>query len=262
MRILSQAPSGADSRGIRHHLVSFIPPGKNFSVAEFRKAAAKKIRQIFERGHTPIVVGGSGLYAKALMDGLFPSPGADLKFRARMARYASRHGSPALHDRLKSLDPEAAGKIHPNDSRRIIRALEVHHLTGETFTDLKRKTKGLKDEFDIFIFGLTGSRDSLYDTINRRVDGMAARGLIDEVRRLMKKRLSMTAREVLGFKEISGYLRGEYGYDEAIELLKKNTRNFAKRQLSWFRQDNRIMWFDLSKTTEGEIIRRIWKRLC
>jgi tRNA dimethylallyltransferase len=120
----------------------------------------------------------------------------------------------------------------------------------------------LKDEFDIFIFGLTGSRDSLYDTINRRVDGMAARGLIDEVRRLMKKRLSMTAREVLGFKEISGYLRGEYGYDEAIELLKKTTRNFAKRQLSWFRQDNRIMWFDLSKTTEGEIIRRIWKRLC
>lgn len=257
MRILSQAPSTIETKKIRHHLICYLDPNKEYSAAIFKEKAAKLIDSIFKRKHIPIMVGGSGLYVKAIIDGLFPSPEADLRFRKKMERYISRYGSKAAHKKLSKIDPDSAKKIHPNDSRRIIRALEIHHSTGKTMSELKSNTKGLKDRYDIKIFGLTRPRDQIYSNIDLRVERMFEDGVLNEVKRLRREKLSKTARAVLGFKEISGYLNGEYDLQTAKKLLKRNTRRFAKRQLTWFRPDRRIRWFDTGRLTDEIIIKKI-----
>lgn len=262
MQVLSQAPSRKEKEGISHRLTSIIDPQKEYSVASFRIAATKAIVSAIKRKKKPIVVGGSGLYVKALIDGLFPSPEADEVFRAKMNRFVAKHGSPALHKKLASIDPDSAGHIHPNDARRIIRALEIFNSTGKTMTEHKEETKGLKDEYDIRIYGLKAPRETIYKNINSRVDRMLDEGAVTEVMRLKKKNLSKTARAVLGYKEIAGYLEGEYDFEFARELMKKNTRNFAKRQLTWFGADKRIRWFDVTKQSAGAIIKDIWKKRC
>jgi len=217
------------------------------------------IEDIFRRRKVPIVSGGSGLYVKALVDGLFPSPKADPAFRAKMYKYASRYGNKRLHEKLKKVDEEAALSIHPNDVKRVIRALEIWHTSGKTMTRLKKETKGLKDKCRVSLFGLTARRQKIYDNINKRTDRMLCHGAIGEVRRLSGRTLSKTAKAALGFKEIAGYLAGEYDYDTAVELMKRNTRRFAKRQLTWFRADKRIAWFDTASLDEKKIIRGIMK---
>jgi tRNA dimethylallyltransferase len=213
MQVLSQAPGPAETKKIRHHLVKFLSPQKEFNVAAFRKKAVRLISNITKRKKTPIVVGGSGLYVKGLVDGLFPSPKADIRFRAKMYDYAARHGSARLYKKLAKVDPAAARLIHPNDARRIVRALEIWHSTGKTMTELKRKTKGLSEKYAIKIFALTAPRERIYFNIDNRVDRMLAGGAVDEVKKLLKKRLSKTAGAVLGLKEISSYLKGEYGLE-------------------------------------------------
>lgn len=255
MEIVSQAPTASERRRARHHLTGYIDPRKESNVASFRRSATRAIRSIIKRKKIPIVVGGSGLYVKALVDGLFPSPAADVEFRKKM------QGRPGLYKMLSKIDPVSASRIHPNDERRIIRALEIHHATGKTMTELASETRGLKDEYDISIFGLNMARGKLYGAIERRVERMFKAGAVDEVRRLSKKRLSKTAAAVLGLKEIKGFLNGEYGIEEARELLKKNTRHFAKRQLAWFRADKRIKWFDVSRVDNKEIVKKIYKSL-
>ena len=258
--MLSQAPSGIERKSVRHHLVGLIGPDKEYSAAIFITRAVPIIKSVIKRGKTPIVVGGSGLYAKALIDGLFPSPAADLGFRARLERSAARRGPAKLHERLVRIDPESASRIHPNDARRIIRALELFHSTGRTMTELKSATKGLSAVYDVDLFGLTASRASIYSRIDSRVDRMFADGVVAEVRKLARRKLSKTSRSALGIKEITGYLRGEYGPDEAGDLLKTNTRHFARRQLAWFRRDKRIKWFDVTRSTEAGIIKNIMKK--
>lgn len=260
MRILSQAPTISERKNVRHHLTGVLDPKKEYSAALFMKRAAVVIKSIIGKKKNPIIVGGSGLYVKALIDGLFPSPEADSKFRRKMEAFVARYGSNPLHKRLAKLDPDRAKHIHPNDARRIIRALEISHSTGRTMTEIKNQTKGLKDEYDIKIFGLTRPREDIYSNINLRIEGMFKAGLLKEVQRLTKKVLSKTARGVLGFKEISGYLNGEYEIKEAKEIFKRNTRRFAKRQLTWFRADDRIEWFDLGRLSAEAIVRGIIKR--
>ena len=257
MRILSQAPAGRERKGVKHYLVLALEPGKEYSAASFRKEAAEIIDSIIKRKKVPIVTGGSGLYVKALIDGLFPSPKADLKFRKKMAAFASRRGSGRLHERLAGIDPAAAGKIHPNDARRIIRGLEIYHSTGRTMTELKAGTKGLTSRYDIKVFGLTRPREEIYSAIEARVERMFEGRVIYEVKKLKRKRLSKTAKAALGFKEIAGYLDGKYGLDTAKYLIKRNTRHFAKRQLAWFRADKRIRWLDMSRMSEGAAVRKI-----
>jgi tRNA dimethylallyltransferase len=257
MPILSQAAGPSDRKKVKHHLVGVLSPQKEYNVAMFRKKAERLINSMIRRGKTPVVAGGSGLYVKALIDGLFPSPEADAAFRGRMKKIASRYGSKYLYKRLGRIDPQAAANIHPNDARRIIRALEIYHSTGKTMTDLKRKTRGLKDKYRIEMIGLTRPRDDIYSAINSRVERMFGQGAVEEVRALKKKRLSKTAGAALGFKEISGYLDGEYDLERAKELLKMNTRRFAKRQFTWFGADRRIRWFDVCKIKQDDIIRKI-----
>jgi tRNA dimethylallyltransferase len=255
--IISQAPARKERRNTTHRFVGMLDPKKEYSVAIFRRSAIRAIASAFKHKKAPIVVGGSGLYVKALIDGLFPSPEADEKFRKKMYGLALKRGSPELHGRLARIDPDAAGLIHPNDARRIIRALEIYHQTGKTMTELKSMTKGLKDKYDIMIFGLTAPRGVIYKNTDKRVDKMLDSGAITEVKRLKKKKLSKTAQAVLGYKEIAGYLDGAYDLDAAKEMLKKNTRNFAKRQLTWFRADKRIRWFDVTKQNDLEIIEKV-----
>lgn len=245
MDIVSQKPTRFQQKRVTHHLISFLNPQDEYSAAEFSRKARRIINDIIRRGKAPIVVGGSGLYIKALVDGIFPSKGKNEKVRERLRRLSDEKNSPFLHDRLKKIDPVSAGKIHPNDVKRIIRALEIYEVEKNTKTSMKQRTKGIKDEYDIRIFGLITDRDKLYERINRRVDLMFRRGVVREVKKLLESNLSLTSKQALGIKEIKGYLDGMYDIEKAKDMLKKNTRRFAKRQLTWFRPDKRIVWLDV-----------------
>ncbi len=245
MDIISQKPIPKQKREVPHHLIDILDPREEYSAAEFVKRASIIINDIIERRKIPIVVGGSGLYVKALIDGLFPAPKKDLSFRNTLELEADENGGKVLHERLKKVDAEAASKIHPNDLRRIIRSLEVFHLTGIAISEQKKRTKGIKERFDIIIYGLTRPRSEIYKRIEDRVEKMFDEGLIEEVKSLKRKNPSITAKASLGYKEVAGYLEKKHSLNDAKELLKKNTRHLAKKQLTWFRADRRIIWVNL-----------------
>lgn len=240
MDILTSKPDPSDRKKVRHHLVDIISPAKEFSVAEYRRLALDAVEDILKRGKTPLFVGGSGLYVKAVVDGLFPSAKKDEGFRMRQAGLAKKYGKAYLYNRLKRIDPEAAKKIHPNNLRRVIRSLEIYHTEKKKPSELKQDTHPIKHK--VKIFGLRPDRDILYKNIDKRVDRMFRNGIVDEVKKLSRMRLSQTSRKALGYNEVLGYLRGKYSLEYAKDLLKKNTRRFAKRQMTWFRADNRIQW--------------------
>jgi len=261
MNITSQAATGRKRLGVRHHLVGELDPSKEYNVNIFREKAEEIIASILKREKIPIIVGGSGLYVKALIDGLFPSPKADMIFRLRMSKYAKKYGSPKLHKKLAKIDPDSAASIHPNDTRRIIRALELYDSTGKTMTELKLETKGIGDRFRIRMFGLNMPREKIYEAINNRVEQMLKEGLTREVKRLSGKKLSKTARMALGYKEVLGFIEGKYGLDEARDMLKMNTRRFAKRQMAWFRAwGKRVTWFDPEKISAARIVKMIKRK--
>jgi tRNA dimethylallyltransferase len=261
MDILSQSPKSSEIKKVRYHLIRFLNPAKEYSVGSFRKRAVSLIEDIIARKNIPIIVGGTGLYVKGLIDGLFPTPKADLKFRKKMYDYASRYGNKRLYGKLEKIDPPTAKAIHPNNIRRVVRALEICHTTGKTMTELKSGTKGIADKYRIRIFGLTSSREKIYSDINDRVDNMFKAGLVGEVKKLSKKRLSKTAKAALGIKEVLKFLNGEIDPGMAKDLMKQNTRRYAKRQLTWFRADGRIRWFDLEKTKSGRVINTIAREI-
>lgn len=240
MDILTSKPSALDRKKTKHHLVDIISPAKEFSVAKYRLMALDVIEDILKRGKTPLFVGGSGLYVKAVVDGLFSSNKKDAGFRKRQEQLAEKYGKIYLYNKLKKIDPVIAKKIHPNNLRRVIRALEIYHTERKRPSELKQKTEPLRHKVNIF--GLKIDREELYENIDHRVDHMFERGLAREVKNLSKRKLSLTAKAALGYKEVLGYLKGKYSIDEAKELLKRNTRRFAKRQLTWFRADKRIQW--------------------
>lgn len=256
MDILSQSPGKAETGKVRYHLIRFLSPSKEYSAGIFRRMSTKLIEEIIKRKKVPIVVGGTGLYVKCLIDGLFPSPKADQKFRQNMYDYAARYGNESLHKKLEKIDPVAAGEIHPNNVRRVVRVLEICHLTGKTVTALKAMTKGIYDKYDVKIFGIISPREKVYSNIDKRVDKMFDEKVVDEVRKLSRKKLSKTALMALGLKEITGYLNKEYSIDEARELMKRNTRRFAKRQLTWFRADRRIKWINYREKINWDALLR------
>lgn len=247
---------------IPHHLIDIIEPSEEFSVARFRGLAEKAIGDILSRGKTPLLVGGSGLYVKVLIDGIFEAPATDRELRERLQQEAEEFGTGILYRRLQEVDKESAGKIHENDLRRIIRALEVYEKAKAPISELRKNTSGLGGKYDVRIFGLNMERAALYRKIDERVDLMFDEGIVNEARVLLEKGLSLTASQALGYKEVFGYLRGEYSLEEAKKLVKRNTRRFAKRQLTWFRRDNRIEWIMLDENFDSEeTARAIWKKL-
>lgn len=245
---------------ITHHLIDIRNPDEPFSVTEYQQLAVQCIDDIASRGHLPFLVGGTGLYVQSVTYGYqFTDVGADEAFRQELHRTARENGPEALWQRLSVVDPESAERLHPNDVRRIIRALEIFRISGRTMTEHLHEQK-LESPYHLYMIGLTRDRDQLYKRINQRVDIMLQQGLVDEVKGLLDKGYSdqLVSMQGLGYKEIASYLRGDLNYDEAVELLKRDTRRFAKRQLSWFRRMKAIDWYDLTDShNEDKVFREI-----
>jgi tRNA dimethylallyltransferase len=262
MNILTSKPSAAVRKKVKHHLVDFLPLKKDYNVSEYRKTALEEVKKILKAGQIPLFVGGTGLYMSILVDGIFEIKADDPGLREKLFRQAQLHGNALLHKKLSEVDPSAALKIHPNDTRRIVRALEVFKVTGRRISDLQKMRIGLRDEYDVRMFCLDVDREELYSRINSRVDAMFKKGIVNEVKRASKRSLSRTAAAAIGLHEIGQYLQGKLDLDEAKELMKQNTRNYARRQLTWFRKDKRIEWIPVRKgDTAASVSAKIEKRL-
>ncbi len=252
--IATSKPTIDEQKKVVHHLLDVVGVDEKFDVAMFNKAAQCAIKSIESHGKHPLVVGGSGMYMQVLLDGIFEIDNSDLALRKELEARAERQGAASLYEQLKSVDPQGASKIHPNDLRRIVRALEVFELTQTPISELQKKRSGLWENYSVVIFGLDRSRQELYERINTRVEKMFQQGLVDEVKAIMGRNLSLTVRRIIGVREVLAYLNGQCDLEFAKELIKKNTRNFAKRQLTWFRKDKRIQWITVSKSQSAENI--------
>ena len=248
MDIGTDKPSPERRRGVRHHLIDVVDPREPFSAARYRELARRALESIHRRGALPIVCGGTGLYIRAFVDDRLPYMGHDPRLRARLEQQALAEGTAALHRRLQEVDPETAARIHPNDARRIVRALELFELTGTPASRLRAEARAKARPLPAVWVGLTRPRPELYRRINERVDRQVQQGLVEETRRLLAAGLSPrhTAMQALGYKEMALYLSGRLSFAHAVDLLKRATRHYARRQWIWFKADPRIRWFDLS----------------
>ncbi|CAH1192667.1 tRNA dimethylallyltransferase [Paenibacillus auburnensis] len=236
----------AEMKGIPHHLIDIHDPEDAYSAAEFQEQGKRLIEEISARGKLPFIVGGTGLYIESLCYGFrFSEAVADEAFRSEQDAFAEEHGAEALHARLAAVDPDSAARLHPNDRRRIIRALEIHHQTKVTLSAAQADQKK-ESPYELCLIGLTMDRKILYKRIEDRIDQMLEQGLIQEVQGLLDKgyNRSLVSLQGLGYKEIAAYLAGELTQEEAVTLLKRDTRRFAKRQLSWFRHMKEIQWIE------------------
>jgi len=262
MPIISNQPSAALTKKIPHYLLSFVPAQKEYNVSQYRRDALKKIRLVLKKKEIPIFVGGTGLYMSILVDGIFEIKAEDPALREKFYQQAGKRGSNFLHEKLKQVDPIAAAKIHPNDTKRIVRALEVFKLTGKPISVLQQQRKGLADEYDVKIFCLNLGRPKLYQRISHRTEKMFKQGLLEEARKLLKLKLSQTSSAAIGLKELKGYFDGLYDLAEAKARIIRNTRLYSKRQLTWFRKDKRIQWFNIKENdTPKKIAEKLWKKL-
>lgn len=235
---------------IPHYLIDIVYPDEEFTVANYKKYAEEHINDINERGKIPIVVGGSGLYINSLVYELsFSRVKPNEEFRKRYEEIADTYGNQYIYDELSRVDPVAAKRINPNDRKRIIRALEIFYGTGKPMSKFNKDFRKETDKYNLAMIGLTMDRAALYKRINNRVDIMVEEGLIEEVEKLLSKGYNkeLTSMQAIGYKEIIEYIEGNCNLEEAIETLKRNTRRFAKRQLTWFRREKRLYWIDVSK---------------
>jgi len=240
-------------RKIPHHLIDIMDPDANFSAADFQHLARKAIHEINGKGKIPLLVGGTGLYVNSVIDPYnFMEMEHDKNFRITLLDEAERSGPASLYHQLCRIDPEAAQRIHPNDVRRMIRAIEVFYQTGKTITELRSHRPDQSSPYSFVMIGLYLERDLLYPKINDRVDQMIKMGLIEEVSELLKKGYHprLNSMQGLGYRQMAAYLTGILTKEEAIRLLKRDTRRFAKRQFTWFKRDERIKWYHITDFSE------------
>jgi tRNA dimethylallyltransferase len=252
MSIGVAAPSAQDLARVRHHFVGIIEPDERFSAADFARRALDVVRELHAQRKIPLVVGGSGLYVKALVDGIFPGPPADKRLRQQLKEVAADKGYRHLYERLQALDPESAKKIHPKDLRRVVRALEVYELTGFPISKLQRKYRDTGPDLKVTFVGIDRHRRDLYNRIDERVERMFELGLIAEVTDLLERGYGNEIDRIrpLGYPEVKAYLFGEIDLDRAKYVVKRNSRRYAKRQYTWFKHDPRIRWFRFSPDEE------------
>jgi len=244
MDIGTAKPTIEEQSRVRHHLIDIVDPDENFDAAKFSKRAHEKIAELYTRGIAPLVVGGTGLYIKALAHGLFDADAANLDIRKRLKKEAVISGTGVLHKRLTACDPDAAGRIHPNDTYRIIRALEMVEATGKTISK-HQEDHGFTDKRYVVIkIGLKMERKVLYDRINKRVDAMIEKGLVDEVKCLLDRGYSenLKSMQSIGYRHIVDFIKGRLSWDETLRTIKRDTRRYAKRQMTWFNADPEIVW--------------------
>lgn len=248
MDIGTAKPTIEEMDGVPHHLIDVVYPDQDFSVAVFREMAGQLIDDILKRGKLPMVVGGTGLYVNSLTYSLdFTETISDQKYRDYLNKIADELGNSYIHNMLKDIDIDSYNRLHENDRKRIIRALEIYKHTGKTISEYQRQSREKDIEYDLCMVGLIMDRQKLYDRINLRVDIMMEKGLLDEVKRLLSMGYTkdLTSLQGLGYKEIISYLEGEYSLEGAIYNIKQGTRHFAKRQLTWFRREERMHWVNL-----------------
>jgi tRNA dimethylallyltransferase len=239
-------PSADDRQRVPHHLIDVRNPDESLDVAEFAQLARGAIEEIAARGRNPLVVGGSGLYLRVIRGGIFRGPAASPEIRDRLAKAAEEQGVPYLHQRLREFDPESANRIGVNDLYRIVRALEVFELTGETISTHQHRHRFADIGYDTLTIGIEVERKKLYQAIDARFDAMVEAGLVEEVSALIQAGYSpeKPPLSTIGYKQIAAYLRGEMTLAEAIALAKQESRRLAKRQLTWFRREPEIVWLD------------------
>ncbi|OGX41412.1 MAG: tRNA (adenosine(37)-N6)-dimethylallyltransferase MiaA [Omnitrophica WOR_2 bacterium RIFCSPHIGHO2_02_FULL_68_15] len=242
MDIGTGKPSPDERRRAPHHGIDLVEPQIEFTVAMYRRYAVSTLQAIQGRSRVPIFIGGTGLYIRAVLDGLCPAPEAQPAYRQTLMAEASTLGPEPLHVRLQQVDPAAADRIHPHDARRIIRALEVYHVSGRPLSAWQRQTSGLAQTWDVRQVGLLPPRELLDARINVRVLAMVEAGLVEEARGLHAAGVSRTAAQALGYKELFAAFEGRWSMDEAVARIQHDTRRYARRQLTWFRRDPRITW--------------------
>ena len=236
-----------EMEGVPHYLVDVLQPDEEFHVVRFQQMAKEAMEQIYANGHIPIVVGGTGFYIQALLYDIdFTENDGDTTFRTEMEQYAAEHGAEALHEKLREVDPASADAIHANNVKRVIRALEFYHQTGKKISEHNEEERQKESPYDFVYFVLNDERANLYKRIDLRVDLMVKEGLLDEVKALKAKGYSkeMVSMQGLGYKEILDYLDDEISFDEAIYRIKRDTRHFAKRQITWFKRERDVTWIN------------------
>ncbi len=260
MNIGTAKPTADELQAVPHHLVDILPPDASFNVVDFVEQAKALIADINSRGKLPIIAGGTGLYIKALLeDYAFNSVDEDTELRRSLEAEADTNGTEALHKRLAELDPEAAERIHPNNVRRVVRALESA-LRGDTIS----QQGAAESPYDALVFGLNMERSALYERINRRVDLMLEAGLEQEVRRLLEQGVSSECQSMqsIGYRQMVWYLNGSMSYEDAVDKLKQATRNFAKRQVTWYKKMSYINWLELEPEPDyTDVVERICEKL-
>lgn len=243
--------------GIPHYLIDCVDPHKEFSVAEFKELATEKIKDIQSRGKLPILVGGTGLYINSIICNMnFAESDKDEAYREELEKIAEEHGNEYLHEMLKNIDLESYNSIHFNNRKRVIRALETYKLTGKPFSSFKAKNSIYETSYNIYYYVLNMDREKLYDRINKRVDIMFEKGLLEEVKALKAMGLTddMQSMKGIGYKEVLYYLDGKISLEQCIEMIKQGSRNYAKRQLTWFRKDPRAIFIDKDNFASEEEI--------
>lgn len=261
MNIGSAKPTPEEMDGVPHYMIDIVYPFQDFSVALYRKLAGEVIDNIISRGKVPIVAGGTGLYINSLtypMD--FTQTAEDKEYRRYLCQLADEKGNEYLHSLLKDIDPESYKRLFPNDRKRVIRALEVYKHTGKTISQYQAESKNKPIEYNIAYIGLTMDRQRLYGRINQRVDKMFEQGLVDEVKSLyeMGYNINMPSMQAIGYKELFDYFNNACTLQEAKDNIKQSSRRYAKRQLTWFRRDERIHWIEIDKYNSlDEIVENI-----
>lgn len=255
MDTASAKPTKEEMKGVPHHLISVLDRNVTFSVSDYVKLAREKTEDILSRGKLPIIVGGTGLYIDSFLNNItFSEVKSDEEYRKELYKFAEENGNEALYEKLVSADPEASESIHMNNLVRVVRALEVIHVTGRKFSELKAESRLHESPYESIILGLNASdRAVLYDRINQRVDEMVENGLIDEARSLWLEGGMATASNAIGYKELIPYFENNASLWECLDKIKQETRRYAKRQLTWFRKNDSIEWIiidDFSKKCE------------
>lgn len=255
MNIGTAKPDKQEQAGIPHHLLDVLSPEQRYSVANFKQDAKQAIKQIIQKGNVPIIVGGTGLYIDSLIYEIeYDDIQIDEKYREELEKRAQTEGLDKLYEEAKKIDPEAMKMISINDQKRIFRVLEIYQKTGKTKTKLEQESRQKQVEYDYMVYAIDMDRELLYNRINKRVDIMMENGLIQEVQAVLEKYKTFpTAMQGIGYKEVAPYLNGNITKDEMIENLKMQTRRYAKRQLTWFRKNEDIIWLDGKQDIQNNV---------
>lgn len=249
MDIGTDKPTEAERQGVPHRLIDLVDPDQAFNAGWYREAALAEINRLYDAGKLPLIVGGTGLYIRTLVRGLCPAPKADPEIRAELMKMSREQGRDRLYAELVRVDPEGAARLHPNDEAKVMRALEVHRLSGQPISAMHRQHAFQDSGFATLLIGLLRPKEALYRRIEARIDWQLAHGMVEETRALLVRGYGreLGAMKGLGYRQVAAYVAGDYDYEEMVRRFKRDTRHFAKRQLTWFRKEPGIVWLSLDE---------------